>query len=441
MMWTSHPVNQITGTLRAPGDKSCSHRALILSGLATGISEISGLLEGEDVLNTGRVMAALGASIERVGTGDWRVEGVGDRGLQSPKIDLDFGNSGTGSRLMLGVVAGYPIDARFVGDESLSGRPMGRVLDPLTDMGVTYEASDGNTLPLILHGRSDLNAITYQPPHASAQVKSCLLLAGLNATGETTIRESRITRDHSEKMLRGFGVDVKSVRDGAANTVSLLGGQKLSAQETIVPGDPSSAAFLAAAAMISPRGGVLIENMMSNETRDGFYRAAALMGAPVGAEDLGEAAGERLIDMSFESADLRGTEIPINLVPSMIDEFPILAVLAAFASGTTVVKGAAELRVKESDRISAVVSMLRVNGVEVEETEDGFIVQGCAGAVPGGGLVETHHDHRIAMSALVMGTASQAPVSIDDAAMIATSYPDFMTHMATLGADIRKGQP
>lgn len=441
MMWTSHPVNQITGTLRAPGDKSCSHRALILSGLATGISEISGLLEGEDVLNTGRVMAALGASVERVGTGDWRVEGVGDRGLQSPKIDLDFGNSGTGSRLMLGVVAGYPIDARFVGDESLSGRPMGRVLDPLTDMGVTYEASDGNTLPLILHGRSDLNAITYQPPHASAQVKSCLLLAGLNATGETIIRESRITRDHSEKMLRGFGVDVKSVRDGAANTVSLLGGQKLSAQETIVPGDPSSAAFLAAAAMISPRGGVLIENMMSNETRDGFYRAAALMGAPVGAEDLGEAAGERLIDMSFESADLRGTEIPINLVPSMIDEFPILAVLAAFASGTTVVKGAAELRVKESDRISAVVSMLRVNGVEVEETEDGFIVQGCGGAVPGGGLVETHHDHRIAMSALVMGTASQAPVSIDDAAMIATSYPDFMTHMATLGADIRKGQP
>lgn len=441
MMWTSHPVNKITGTLRAPGDKSCSHRALILSGLATGTSEISGLLEGEDVLNTGRVMAALGASVERVGTGDWRVEGVGDRGLQSPKIDLDFGNSGTGSRLMLGVVAGYPIDARFVGDESLSGRPMGRVLDPLTDMGVTYEASDGDTLPLILHGRGDLNAITYQPPHASAQVKSCLLLAGLNATGETIVRESRITRDHSEKMLRGFGVQVKSVRDGAANTVSILGGQKLSAQETIVPGDPSSAAFLAAAAMISPRGGVLIENMMSNETRDGFYRAAALMGAPVGAEDLGEAAGERLIDMSFESADLRGTEIPINLVPSMIDEFPILAVVAAFASGTTVVKGAAELRVKESDRISAVVSMLRVNGVEVEETEDGFIVQGCGGAVPGGGLVETHHDHRIAMSALVMGTASQAPISIDDAGMIATSYPDFMADMATLGADIREGQP
>lgn len=441
MMWTSHPVNQITGTLRAPGDKSCSHRALILSGLATGVSEISGLLEGEDVLNTGRVMAALGASVERVGEGAWRVQGVGERGLQTPSIDLEFGNSGTGSRLMLGVVAGYPVEARFVGDASLSGRPMGRVLDPLADMGATFEASEGKTLPLVLRGRSDLKAITYQPPHASAQVKSCILLAGLNAEGETIVRESRMTRDHSEKMLRGYGASVTSVRNGAANTVSIIGGQKLFAQETVVPGDPSSAAFLAAAAMISKRGGLVIENMMSNETRDGFYRAAALMGAHVGAEDLGEAAGERLIDMSFESAELRGTEIPLDLVPSMIDEFPILAVVAAFASGTTVVKGAAELRVKESDRIRAVVNMLRVNGVEVEETEDGFIVQGCDGAVPGGGLVETHHDHRIAMSALIMGTASQKPVSIDDAAMIATSYPGFMADMAELGGDIRQGRP
>lgn len=441
MMWTSHPVNQITGTLRAPGDKSCSHRALILSGLATGVSEISGLLEGEDVLNTGHVMAALGATVDRIGEGVWRVEGVGERGLQTPSSDLEFGNSGTGSRLMLGVVAGFPVDARFVGDASLSGRPMGRVLDPLADMGATFEASEGKTLPLVLHGRSDLKAIKYQPPHASAQVKSCILLAGLNAEGETVVRESRMTRDHSEKMLRGYGAEVKTVRDGAANTVSIFGGQKLFAQETMVPGDPSSAAFLAAAAMISKRGGLVIENMMSNETRDGFYRAAALMGAHVGAEDLGEAAGERLIDMSFESADLRGTEIPLELVPSMIDEFPILAVVAAFASGTTVVKGAAELRIKESDRIRAVVNMLRVNGVEVEETEDGFIVHGCAGAIPGGGLVETHHDHRIAMSALVMGTASQAPISIDDAAMIATSYPDFMADMAGLGADIREGRP
>ncbi|MCR9268923.1 MAG: 3-phosphoshikimate 1-carboxyvinyltransferase [Hyphomonadaceae bacterium] len=441
MVWTSRPVKQIAGTLRAPGDKSCSHRALILSGLASGTSEISGLLEGEDVLNTGRVMAALGAQVERVGDGAWRVEGVGKRGLQSPSTDLDFGNSGTGSRLMMGVVAGYPIRARFIGDASLSGRPMGRVLDPLSEMGVTYEASDGQRLPLTLQGRSDLNAISYTPPHASAQVKSCILLAGLNAEGTTTVTESRITRDHSERMLRGFGAEVKSQRQGAGNLVSIEGGQSLVAQETIVPGDPSSAAFLAAAAMISPRGGVVVEGMMSNETRDGFYRAAALMGAPVGAEDIGTAAGERLIDMSFESADLRGAAIPVDLVPSMIDEFPILAVLAAFASGKTVVKGAAELRVKESDRIKAVVAMLRVNGVAVEETEDGFIVEGCAGNVPGGGLVETHHDHRIAMSALIMGTAAQNPVSIDDAAMIATSYPDFMAHMAELGADISEGQP
>ena len=439
MVWTSHPVKQITGTLRAPGDKSCSHRALILGGLAKGTSEISGLLEGEDVLNTGRVMAALGADVERVGEGAWQVTGVGERGLQTPKIDLDFGNSGTGSRLMLGVVAGYPVEARFIGDESLSGRPMGRVLDPLTEMGVQYEASDGKTLPLTLKGRSDLSAISYQPPHASAQVKSCILLAGLNAQGETQVREPRITRDHSERMLRGFGAEVNTQRDGAANVVSIQGGQSLFAQETIVPGDPSSAAFLAAAAMISPRGGVVVEGMMSNETRDGFYRAAALMGAHVGAEDVGTAAGERLIDMSFESAELKGTEIPVDLVPSMIDEFPILAVLAAFATGTTVVKGAEELRVKESDRIKAVVEMLRVNGVEVEETKDGFIVHGCAGAVPGGGLVETHHDHRIAMSALIMGTASQNPVSIDDAAMIATSYPEFMAHMKSLGADLQKG--
>lgn len=437
MAWTSHPVPHITGTIRAPGDKSCSHRALILSGLAAGTSDISGLLEGEDVLNTGKVMAALGAEVERMGEGRWRVTGVGDAGLRQPMRDLDFGNSGTGSRLMMGVVAGYPINARFIGDTSLSGRPMGRVLDPLSQMGARYEASEGKRLPLTLYGSAQLQAITYEPPHASAQVKSCLLLAGLNAEGETVVRESRITRDHSERMLRGFGAEVRTQRDGAGNIASIRGGQRLLAQETGVPGDPSSAAFLAAAAMLSPRGGVLIEGVMSNETRDGFFRAAALMGAPVGAEDIGEAAGERLIDMSFETADLKGAEIPIELVPSMIDEFPILAVLAAQATGVTVVKGAGELRVKESDRISAVVNMLRVNGVEVEEYEDGFAVQGCAGAIPGGGLVETHHDHRIAMSALIMGTAARKPVSIDDASMIATSYPDFMDHMRELGADMR----
>lgn len=405
--------------------------------MAEGITEISGLLEGEDVLNTGRVMAALGAQVERIGEGHWRVKGVGAAGLKAPISALDFGNSGTGSRLMMGVVAGYPIEARFIGDESLSGRPMGRVLDPLTEMGATYQASEGKRLPLTLKGRRDLNAITYTPPHASAQVKSCLLLAGLNAEGETIINESRITRDHSERMLRGFGAQVDVERQGDGARVSIQGGQSLHALDTRVPGDPSSAAFLAAAAMLSPRGGVLVEGVMSNETRDGFFRAAALMGAHVGAEEQGDAAGERLIDMSFESAELTGIEVPTALVPSMIDEFPILSVLAANATGETVISGAEELRVKESDRISAVVNMLRVNGVEVEERPDGMIIQGCAGAIPGGGLVKTRHDHRIAMSALIMGTVSQQPVSIDDAAMIATSYPNFMAHMTELGANIR----
>ncbi|MEM7492069.1 MAG: 3-phosphoshikimate 1-carboxyvinyltransferase [Pseudomonadota bacterium] len=439
MVCTSHPVGRISGVLTAPADKSCSHRSLILGGLAEGQTEISGLLEGEDVLRTGQVMAALGAGVERIGERQWRVQGVGASGLKTPASDLDFGNSGTGSRLMMGVVAGYPISARFVGDASLSSRPMGRVLDPLTEMGVLYDAAEGQRLPLVLEGRSNLRAIKYNPPHASAQVKSCLMLAGLNAEGETVIEESRPTRDHSEKMLRGFGADISVQPLGSGRRVAIKGGQRLTGQTVRVPGDPSSVAFLAAAAILSPKGGALIENVMSNATRDGFFRAAAMMGAQIGAEEQGEAAGERLIDMSFESSPLKGIDIPDSLVPSMIDEFPILAVLAAHASGETIISGAEELRVKESDRISATVNMLRVNGVDVEERPDGMAIQGCAGAIPGGGLVETHHDHRIAMSALVMGTASQNPIRIDDASMIATSYPDFVTHMKTLGANIEQG--
>ncbi|MDJ0919824.1 MAG: 3-phosphoshikimate 1-carboxyvinyltransferase [Henriciella sp.] len=438
MVWTSHPVSKIAGTIVAPGDKSCSHRALILGGLAEGTSEISGLLEGEDVLNTARVMSALGAHLEQTAPGDWRVTGVGSSGLTSPQTDLDFGNSGTGSRLMMGVIAGYEVSARLVGDASLSSRPMGRVIDPLEAMGARFEHAGDKTLPLNMHGKSPLAPLDYTPPHASAQVKSCILLAGLNAEGTTIVRENRITRDHSERMLRGFGVDVGVRPDGDGAIVSIRGGQMLSARETRVPGDPSSAAFLATTAMISQHGGALVEGVMSNATRDGFFRAAAMMGTQVGAEEIGDAAGERLINMSFESADLTGCAIPEELVPSMIDEFPILAVLAAFAEGETLVSGAEELRVKESDRIAATINMLRVNGVEVEERKDGFIVEGCSGAVPGGGLVETHHDHRIAMSALVMGTAAQKAVSIDDASMIATSYPAFLHDMQTLGADIQR---
>ena len=403
------------------------------------MTQITGLLEGDDVRNTARVMAQLGARLEPKGAGHWQITGVVENGLIAPRQDLDFGNSGTGARLMMGVVAGYPISARFVGDASLSARPMARVLDPLKAMGVTCSASAGERLPLLLEGRRDLDAIDYTPPHASAQVKSCLLLAGLNAQGLTTIHEPHKTRDHSEKMLRSFGAEVTTRTHGMAQTVSIAGGQTLLAQDVTVPGDPSSVAFLAAAAILSPKGGVLVENVMSNATRDGFFQAASLMGANIGAEPTGQAAGERLIDMSFETAALTGTAIPQGLVPSMIDEFPILAVLAAFAKGETHISGAAELRVKESDRITSTVNMLRANGVECDETPDGFIVKGCNGPVPGGGLVETHHDHRIAMSALIMGTAAQNPVSIDNAAMIMTSYPEFMEHMARLGADIEPG--
>ena len=435
-MLTSSPVSSMKGTVRAPGDKSCSHRALILGGLAIGTSQITGLLEGDDVLRTGHAMAALGASVAKIDSGLWRIEGVGKAGLSSPEKPLDFGNSGTGSRLMMGVMAGYDIEAHLLGDTSLSARPMMRIIDPISQMGARFDAADGNRLPLILHGSSRLTAIDFSPPHASAQVKSAILLAGLNADGETRVNEARMTRDHTERMLAGFGAELGIEHTNGVRKVSIRGGQHLIAQDTSVPGDPSSAAFLMTAALISQDGDVTIENVMSNETRDGFFRVADMMGACLGAEESGNAAGERLITMAVGSANLQGVSVPERVVPAMIDEFPILAVLAAFATGETHITGAAELRVKESDRISAVVNMLRANGVNADETADGFIVEGCNGPPPGGGHVVTCHDHRIAMSALVMGTATQNPVSVDDATMIATSYPDFTEHMRALGAHI-----
>lgn len=440
MVWTSHPVSRLKGIIRAPGDKSCSHRALIMGGIADGTSQFTGLLEGDDVLRTGAAMAALGAVVTRTGAGEWRVAGTGPRGLASPAAPLDFGNSGTGSRLMMGLMAGYDVTADLCGDASLSARPMNRILNPLRSMGLTDTAEPHGRLPFRLKGSGALKAITYAPPQASAQVKSAVLLAGLNAHGTTRVEEAKPTRDHTERMLRGFGVDVGVMRaDGQARTISLAGGQRLSAIEAAIPGDPSSAAFLIAAALISPDGDVLVEGVMSNPTRSGFFDLASLMGARLGAEDTGDAAGERLIDIQSGTSALIGRSVPERLVPAMIDEFPILGVLAAFATGETVVTGAEELRVKETDRVKAVVDMLRANGVEAEEREDGFIVQGCGGPPPGGGLVETRHDHRIAMSALVMGTGALKSVSVDDISMIATSYPDFLAHMKTLGADISEG--
>lgn len=437
MVWTSHPVNTLSGIVRAPGDKSCSHRALILGGLAHGASQFSGLLEGEDVLRTGRAMAQLGAKIEQTGPGAWRIEGAGQAGLATPKGILDFGNSGTGSRLIMGIIAGHAIKAELSGDASLRARPMNRILIPLRLMGAVDTASEAGRMPFVLTGSDRLAAIDYSPPQASGQVKSAILLAGLYAKGTSIVREARPTRDHSERMLRGFGAEVGTQRKDAARIISVQGGQTLHAIETAIPGDPSSAAFLLAAAMISPAGNVLVEGVMSNETRDGFLQAAAMMGARLGAEETGQACGERITDIQTSSTSLSAIEVPARLVPAMIDEFPILAVLAAFAKGETKITGAEELRVKETDRIKAIVDMLRVNGVAADETEDGFVIEGCDGPPPGGGLVETRGDHRIAMSALVMGSAAQAPVSVDDVSMIETSYPAFLSDMASLSANIR----
>ena len=440
MVWTSRPVKSLKGVVRAPGDKSCSHRALIFGGLAAGKSRFTGLLEGEDVLRTGWAMEALGATVTQTGPGAWEVTGVGKKGLRQPDAVLDFGNSGTGSRLMMGLVSGYPINVEMTGDASLCSRPMNRILMPLRQMRGLDTAGPDGKLPFAIVGTESLKAITYAPPQASAQVKSAVLLAGLNAEGTTIVEEARQTRDHTERMLGGFGVEVRTERmAGEGVRVSLAGGQALSAIDAAIPGDPSSAAFLVAAGILSPQGDVMVEGVMSNLTRSGFYDVANLMGAHLGAEEVGDAAGERLIDIHAGSAPLRAKAVPERLVPSMIDEFPILGVLAAFAEGETVVTGAEELRVKESDRIGAVVAMLRANGVEAEERPDGFAVQGCGGPPPGGGLVETRHDHRIAMSALVMGTAAQNPVRVDDISMIATSYPEFLGHMASLGADISEG--
>ena len=441
MRASSRPVAGIAGSVRAPGDKSCSHRAIMMAAVAHGESTITGLLEGEDVLNTAKAAKALGAGVARTGQGAWTVDGVGPRGFASPASDLDFGNSGTGARLMMGLVAGHDVTATFTGDASLSSRPMERVLKPLREMGLRAETAAGGRLPAVLTG-GKLKAIRYAPPEASAQVKSAIMLAGLRADGVTIVEEKEATRDHTERMLRAFGVEVGvAERAEGGPVVSVRGGQALQAiKGASVAGDPSSAAFAIAMALIAGEGEASVTGMLDNRTRTGFLDAAKEMGGVLRVEADGQATGEDTVRVIASASRLKGVDLDPALVPSMIDELPIFAVLAAFADGKTKVTGAAELRVKESDRIKAICAMLAVNGVVVEELPDGFIVTGLgARGVRGGGLVEARHDHRIAMSALVMGSAAKSAVAVDDIAMIATSYPEFFDHMATLGASVEKG--
>jgi 3-phosphoshikimate 1-carboxyvinyltransferase len=424
------------GGARVPGDKSISHRALILGALTVGETRISGLLEGEDVLNTGKAVRALGATVERTGPGAWRLHGVGVAGFAEPAAPLDFGNSGTGCRLMLGAVAGCPITASFDGDASLRKRPMRRVLEPLERIGAhTLTANDGR-LPLQLAGAREPIPIVYEPPVASAQLKSAVLLAGLAAPGETVVIEAEATRDHTEKMLTHFGADVRVEQHGAhGRRITLVGQPELTPRPIVVPADPSSAAFPLVAAAITPGSDVILEGVMLNPLRAGLIDTLTEMGAAIERLNARIEGGEDVADLRVRGSALRGVEVPAARAPAMIDEYPILAVAASFAQGTTLMRGLKELRVKESDRLAGTADMLRANGVTVEIEGDDLFVEG-RGRAPGGGLVATHMDHRLAMSALVMGLESEQPVTIDDGSFIATSFPDFVALMRGLGADI-----
>ena len=428
---SSQRASALTGKIQAPGDKSISHRALIFGAMAEGETVVTGLLEGADIMSTAGAMRALGAQITKKGE-SWHIIGCGAKGLSTPKGDVDCGNAGTGVRLIMGAAAGYALTARFIGDKSLSVRPMGRVLDPLSDMGISYTSEKGGRLPVTLTSDGALTPLDYTPPHASAQVKSAILLAGLNTQGTTTITEPTLSRDHTENMLKAFGAEVKVKAMGRGQKVSVTGPAALTATTVDVPGDPSSAAFAIVAALTVPGSDITIENVMMNPTRTGLFETLTEMGAYLRSDNFRTSGGEIISDIHVKYSKLHGVTVPPERAPSMIDEYPILAVAAAHASGTTTMRGIAEMRVKESDRISATVALLKGNGVTTTEFEDGFSVKG--GAVAGGGTVTTHHDHRIAMSALILGLNADAPVIIDDGAMIATSFPTFFDVMAELGA-------
>src|SRR5579871_2627118 len=433
---TARRGRPLLGRVRVPGDKSISHRALILGALAVGRTRISGLLEGEDVLNTAKALQALGARVERTGVGAWQVDGVGVAGFAEPAGPLDFGNSGTGCRLAMGALAGCPITATFDGDASLRRRPMRRVLDPLALMGGHVKsAADGGRLPITLAGARDPIPILYRTPVASAQIKSAVLLAGLAAPGVTTVIENEASRDHTELMLRHFGAEIVSTPEGKhGRKIALSGQPELRGAKVVVPADPSSAAFPIVAALIADGSDLILSDVMTNPLRTGLFTTLREMGGVIEESGVRGDAGEPMAQLRVRGSKLKGVEVPPERAPSMIDEYLVLAVAASFAEGTTIMRGLSELRVKESDRLAATAEMLRVNGVKVEIADDDLIVEG-RGHVPGGGLVTTHMDHRIAMSALVMGLAADAPVKVDDTAFIATSFPDFIPMMRSLGAE------
>jgi 3-phosphoshikimate 1-carboxyvinyltransferase len=429
----------LRGRLRAPGDKSISHRSLIFGLLALGETRVEGLLEGEDVLRTAEACRALGATVIRDGEGRWRVRGAGIGGLVEPSGTLDFGNAGTGSRLMMGVAGSHPITTTFDGDASLRKRPMRRILDPLVRMGTAVVSeAEGGRVPLTLRGPRETVPIVYETPAASAQIKSAVLLAGLNSPGRTTVNEREATRDHTERMLRLFGAKVTVEPEGeGGRRIAVEGQPTLRGADVAVPSDPSSAAFPLVAALIAPGSEVVIEGVMMNPLRTGLIATLLEMGGEIERLRERDEGGETVADLRVRASRLKGIDVPASRAPSMIDEYPILAVAAAFAEGPTRMRGLHELRVKESDRLAAVAGGLAAAGVPNAIEGDDLIVEGLGGRVPGGGMVATHLDHRIAMAFLVMGFAAREGTRIDDGAMIQTSFPSFVPLMRALGAGIR----
>ena len=428
----------LKGRIAIPGDKSISHRSLMLSALAIGESRVTGLLEGHDVLATAAAMRAMGASIERRPDGEWRIHGVGVGGLLQPREALDMGNSGTSTRLLMGLVASHPITATFVGDASLSGRPTGRVIDPLSQMGADISASPGGRLPLMVRGLAPAIAISYRLPVASAQVKSAVLLAGLNTGGVTEVIEPVPTRDHSERMLRGFGANLSIEIDPTGTRhICIMGEAELKPQTIVVPGDPSSAAFFIVAALIVSGSDVTITNVGLNPTRAGLIEVLRQMGGDIELVDPREVGGEPVADLRVRHSALAGIDVDPAVAPSMIDEFPILFVAAAMAKGRTTTTGLDELRVKESDRLAVMATGLKAIGARVSESEDGLVIDGTGGdPLPGGATIAGHLDHRICMSFAIAGLVTGSPVTIDDMGPVATSFPNFEALLASLQGDL-----